>query len=101
MFDSKDFSIAEHSSTFDFKGIIIKTIGYWKGCVMSWIIAFTIAYQINVRKEKINLLSNTISVKEEINPFFTANISLMFDSGGIFDKVQTVSTMLRSRSHNE
>lgn len=101
MFDSKDFSISEHSSTFDFKGFLIKTIRYWKLFIISWIIAFTVAYQINVRKEKIYLLSNTISVKEETNPFFTANTSLVFNWGGTSDMVQTVATMLRSRSHNE
>lgn len=101
MFDSKDFSISDHSSSFDFKGFLIKTINYWKFFVISWIIALTVAYQINVRKEKIYQLSNTISVKEETNPFFTANTSLVFNWGGTSDKVQTVSTMLRSRSHNE
>jgi len=101
MFDSKDFSLAEHSNTFDFKGFLIKTIGYWKIFLLSWLIAFTIAYQINVRKQKIYLLSNTISVKEETNPFFSSNTSLVFNWGGTSDKVQTVSTMLRSRSHNE
>ena len=101
MFDSSDFSILEHSSTFDFKGFLIKTLSYWKLFLISWIIAFTIAYQVNVRKEKIYQLSNTVSVKEETNPFFTANTSLVFNWGGTSDKVQTVSTMLRSRSHNE
>jgi len=101
MFDPKDFLVTEQSSNFDFKGFLIKTVGHWKIFVISWIIAFTIAYQINVRKEKIYLLSNTISVKEETNPFFTANTSLVFNWGGTSDKVETVSTLLKSRSHNE
>lgn len=101
MFDSNDFSILEHSSTFDFKGFLIKTVGYWKIFLVSWFLAFTVAYQVNVRKEKVYQLSNTISVKEETNPFFTANTSLVFNWGGTSDKVQTVSTLLRSRSHNE
>lgn len=101
MFDSKDFSITDHSNNFDFKGFLIKTVSYWKLFLISWIIALTVAYQINVRKEKIYQLSNTISVKEETNPFFTANTSLVFNWGGTSDKVQTISTMLRSRSHNE
>lgn len=101
MFDSKDFAVTEQTSTFDFKGFLIKTLSHWKIFVVSWIIAFTVAYQINVRKEKIYMLSNTISVKEETNPFFTANTSLVFNWGGTSDKVQTISTMLRSRSHNE
>lgn len=101
MFDSKDFSISEHSSTFDFKGFLTKTLSYWKLFLACWIIAFLVTYQINIRKEKIYQLSNTISVKEETNPFFSASTSLVFNWGGTSDKVQTVSTMLRSRSHNE
>lgn len=101
MFDSKDFSISEHSSTFDFKGFLVKTVSYWKLFLVCWLIAFIVTYQINVRKEKIYQLSNTISVKEETNPFFSASTSLVFNWGGTSDKVQTVSTMLRSRSHNE
>ena len=70
MFDTKDFSFLEHTNNFDFKGFLIKTLSYWKLFLVSWLIAFTIAYQVNVRKEKIYSMSNTISVKEETNPFF-------------------------------
>ena len=101
MFDTKDFSFLEHTSNFDFKGFLVKTIANWKLFLVSWILAFTIAYQVNVRKEKIYAMSNMISVKEETNPFFTANTSLVFNWGGTSDKVQTVSTLLKSRTHNE
>lgn len=42
-----------------------------------------------------------ISVKEERNPFFTSNTSLVFNWGGISDQVNGISTVLLSRSHNE
>ena len=93
MFDTKDFSFLEHSNSFDFKGFLFKTLSYWKLFLVSWILAFIIAYQVNVRKEKIYALTNTISVKEETNPFFTANTSLVFNWGGTSDKVQTITTL--------
>ena len=101
MLDTKDFSFFEEQNSFDFKGFLIKTASYWKWFVASWVIAFTIAYQTNVRKEKIYGMETTISVKEESNPFFTANTSLVFNWGGASDQVQTITSTLKSRSHNE
>ena len=101
MLDTKDFSFFENQNSFDFKGFLIKTGSYWKWFLLSWIIAFTVAYQINIRKEKIYGMDTTISVKEESNPFFTANTSLVFNWGGTSDQVQTISSTLKSRSHNE
>ena len=51
MLDIKDFSIFENHSNFDFKGFLLKIASYWKWFVASLIIAFTIAYQVNIRKE--------------------------------------------------
>jgi succinoglycan biosynthesis transport protein ExoP len=101
MLDTKDFSFFEEQNGFDFKGFLIKTASYWKWFLVSWAIAFTIAYQTNIRKEKIYSLETTISVKEESNPFFTANTSLVFNWGGASDQVQAVASTLKSRSHNE
>ncbi|MES2544089.1 MAG: polysaccharide biosynthesis tyrosine autokinase [Bacteroidota bacterium] len=101
MLDIKDFSFFENQNSFDFKGFLIKTGSYWKWFVLGLLITFTIAYQVNIRKQKIYSMSNTISIKEENNPFFTANTSLVFNWGGTSDQVQTISTTLRSRSHNE
>ncbi len=101
MLDTKDFSFFESENSFDFKGFLIKTLSYWKWFLLSWAIAFTIAYQINVRKEKIYALETTISVKEENNPLFTSTTSLVFNWGGTSDQVQTIASTLKSRSHNE
>jgi capsular exopolysaccharide synthesis family protein len=101
MLDIKDFSIFENQVSFDFKGFLIKIGSYWKWFVVSLIVAFTIAYQVNIRKEKIYQMETLISVKEESNPLFTSNTSLTFNWGGISDQVQTISTTLQSRSHNE
>ena len=101
MLDIKDFSIFEDQSGFDFKGFLLKIGSYWKWFILSLIITFTIAYQVNIRKEKIYGMETLIAVKEENNPFFTSNTSLVFNWGGTSDQVQTISTTLQSRSHNE
>jgi succinoglycan biosynthesis transport protein ExoP len=101
MLDIKDFSIFEAQSGFDFKGFLLKIGSYWRWFILSLIITFTIAYQVNIRKEKIYSMETLISVKEESNPLFTSNTSLVFNWGGTSDQVQTISTTLQSRSHNE
>lgn len=101
MLDTKDFSFFESHNSFDFKGFLIKTFSYWKWFLLSWAVAFTIAYQLNIRKQKIYSLETTISVTEESNPLFTSNTSLVFNWGGTSDKVQNIASTLKSRSHNE
>lgn len=101
MLDIKDFSVFEAETGFDFKEFLIKISSYWKWFVLSLIITLTIAYQVNIRKEKIYQMETVISVKEETNPLFTSNTSLVFNWGGTSDQVQTIATTLQSRSHNE
>ena len=101
MLDTKDFTFFDKKNNFDFKGFLIKTISYWKWFVIGLIITFSIAHQVNVRKQKIYGIETTIAVQEENNPLFTANTSLVFNWGGTSDKVQMISTTLKSRSHNE
>ncbi len=101
MLDTKDFSLFETQNTFDFKGFLIKIASYWKLFVLSLIIAFTIAYQVNIRKQKIYEINSVLSLKEENNPFFTANTSLVFNWGGASDQVQNIIMKLKSRTHTE
>ncbi|QIH39477.1 polysaccharide biosynthesis tyrosine autokinase [Flavobacterium sp. Sr18] len=101
MLDIKDFSVFENQTSFDFKDFLIKIGSYWKWFLISLLISFTIAYQVNIRKEKIYGMETLIAVKEESNPLFTSNTSLVFNWGGTSDQVQTISTTLQSRSHNE
>ena len=101
MLDVKDFTFFDKQNSFDFKRFLIKTLSYWKWFVIGLIITFSIAHQVNVRKQKIYGIESTIAIKEENNPFFTSNTSLVFNWGGTSDKVQMISTTLKSRSHNE
>ncbi|AYN05218.1 polysaccharide biosynthesis tyrosine autokinase [Flavobacterium sp. 140616W15] len=101
MLDIKDFSIFDNQSDFDFKGFLLKIGGYWKWFLLSLIISFAIAYQVNIRKEKIYGMETLISIKEENNPFFTSNTSLVFNWGGTSDQISNTITVLQSRSHNE
>ncbi|PZQ79580.1 MAG: sugar transporter, partial [Flavobacterium johnsoniae] len=95
------FSFFENQNNFDFKGFLIKILSYWKWFLASLIVCFVIAYQVNIRKEKIYGMESLIAIREESNPFFTSNTSLVFNWGGTSDKVQTIITTLKSRSHNE
>jgi hypothetical protein len=92
MLDIKDFSIFE-DQVLTLKGF--NCTSYW--FLLSLIITFTIAYQVNIRKSKVYSMETLISVKEESNPLFTSNTSLVFTGGT--DQVQT--TTIQSRSHNE
>jgi capsular exopolysaccharide synthesis family protein len=101
MLDIKDFSVFENQPGFDFKGFLLKILSYWKWFLASVIISLFIAYQVNIRKQKIYGIETLISIKEETNPLFTSNTSLVFNWGGTSDQIQTISTTLQSRSHNE
>ncbi len=101
MLDIKDFNFLESQNNFDFKGFLIKVTSYWKWFVASILLCLLGAYQINVRKQKIYGLETTIGIKEEDNPLFTSNTSLVFNWGGTSDKVSTIATTLKSRTHNE
>lgn len=101
MLDIKDFTVFETENSFDFKGFLLKVASYWKWFLVCLAITFFIAYQVNLRKQKIYSLTSTIAVKEQDNPLFTNNTSLIFNWGGASDQVQNVASTLQSRSHNE
>ena len=101
MLEVKDFTFFEKQNSFDFKSFLFKTLSYWKWFLLGLLVSFTIAHQINIRKQKIYGIETTVAIQEENNPFFTSNTSLVFNWGGTSDKVQMVSTTLKSRSHNE
>jgi capsular exopolysaccharide synthesis family protein len=101
MLDIKDFSFFENQNSFDFKGFLIKTGSYWKWFLLGLIICLTVAHQVNIRKQKIYSLDTTLAIKEQDNPLFTSNTSLVFNWGGASDQVQNIATTIKSRSHNE
>jgi succinoglycan biosynthesis transport protein ExoP len=101
MLDIKDFAVFENGPSFDFKGFMLKILSYWKWFLISISIALTIAYQVNIRKEKIYSIETLISAKEETNSLFTSSTNLVFNWGGASDQIQTILTTLQSRSHNE
>ena len=47
---SEEFEINETHTTFDFKGFLFRLVHHWPLFLVSLIIAFSIAYYINVRK---------------------------------------------------
>lgn len=101
MLDTKDFSLFEGREGFDFKGFLVKIASYWKWFLVSLAVAFFIAHQVNLRKEKVYAMETTIAMKEENNQLFTSNTSLVFNWGGVSDEVQGIAYTIKSRSHNE
>jgi hypothetical protein len=57
MLDIKDFSVFEDQASFDFKGLLIKLKLLE---MVSLIITFTIAYQVNIRKGKVYSMETLI-----------------------------------------
>ena len=98
---NEDDHISDVGSTFDFKGFVLKVFSYWQLIIVSVGISLAVAYYNNVRKLPFYSLGNSISIKDDQNPFFTSNTSLTFNWGGTSDKVNTAVTILRSRTHNE
>src|SRR5690554_7851830 len=92
MFDLKDFSFSENQIMFDFKGFFLKVIGYWKWIIACILLFLFIAYQINIRKEKIYALDSLIVVREETSPLLTSNTSLIFNWEEVFKKYRPVVT---------
>jgi hypothetical protein len=66
--------------------------------LISLLITFTIAYQVNVRKEKYTAWIRLFLLKRAILCLHPIPV---FNWGGTSDQVQTITTTLQSRSHNE
>ena len=91
----------EEPINFNFKVFLLKLVSKWKWFVLTLLAGLLIAHYINVRKQNIYELDNYVTVKEENNPFFTSNMSLVFNWGGVSDKVNLIITTFKSRTHNE
>jgi hypothetical protein len=96
MLDIKDFSVFEDQASFDFKGLLIKKLVTGNGFI-NYHLHHSLSGQYS--QGKVYSMETLISVKEESNPF-TSNTSL-FLTGVELDQVQTISTTIQSRSHNE
>ncbi len=96
----ENFDINEIKS-FDVKDYLLKVISHWKLFLGMLLIGLLCAYFVNKRKQRIYSLSSVITVKEEQNPLFTGSTNIAFNWGGPSDKVETIITILKSRTHNE
>ena len=95
------FSFDSNEINFDIKVLLLKILSHWKWFLISLLITFFVAHYFNVRKQNIYELDNYVTVKEENNPLFTSNMSLVFNWGGVSDKVDLIITTFKSRTHNE
>jgi uncharacterized protein involved in exopolysaccharide biosynthesis len=97
---SSSFDFNEFS-TLDIKILLLKVLSYWKWFLFSLIIAYFATRYINSSSERIYSLDSLITVKDEQNPIFSSSTNIAFNWGGPSDMVETIKTILQSRTHNE
>jgi len=94
-FDFNEFS------ALDIKALLLKILSYWKWFIASILIAYFVTKYINEYQQRIYTLNSLITVKDEQNPIFSSSTNIAFNWGGPSDKVETIKTILQSRTHNE
>ena len=87
--------------SFDIKEYLYKIAGYWKLFAVVIIMALVIAKIVNVTSQKVYNLKSLITVSDEQNPLFSSSTNIAFNWGVPSDKVETIITILQSRTHNE
>ena len=98
---NKDDLRAQLEEVINLKYVLFKIFQQWKWILLLVLLGIFLAYEYNLRKPDIYELNTVISVKDKQNPFFTNNMSLVFNWGGPSDKVNTIITTFKSRTHNE
>lgn len=97
---SSPFDFNEFSAL-DIKALLLKILSYWKWFIASLLIAYFVTKYINGYQQRIYSLNSLITVKDEQNPIFSSSTNIAFNWGGPSDKVETIKTILQSRTHNE
>jgi len=97
---NQKFDINELSN-FDVKELFFKIIDHWKLFVVATLVGLLIANILNKRTQRIYELKSLITVKDEQNPLFSSSTNISFNWGGPSDQVETIMTILKSRTHNE
>ncbi len=97
---SSSFDFNEFSAV-DIKMLLFKVFSYWKWFLASLLVAYFAIKYINAYSQRIYSLDSLITVKEEQNPIFSSSTNIAFNWGGPSDKVETIKTILHSRTHNE
>ncbi len=87
--------------SFDIKEYVFKIISYWKLFLVTIFMALVIAKIVNTVSKKIYSLQTLITVTDEQNPLFSSSTNIAFNWGGPSDRVETIITILKSRTHNE
>ncbi len=100
MNQNNKFDINELSN-FDIKEFFFKIIDHWKLFVIAILLGLFITFIVNRRTQRIYELKSLITVKSEQNPLFSSSTNISFNWGGPSDQVETIITILKSRTHNE
>ncbi|MGB1270240.1 MAG: sugar transporter, partial [Flavobacteriaceae bacterium] len=96
-----EFKISDYTPVINFKDLFFKILKNWWLYVLFLVLSFITAYQINLRKRDKFSIKSQFVVSNDKNPFFTSNTNLTFNWGGASDKIQTTTTLFKSRTHNE
>ncbi len=97
---SSPFDFNEFSAL-DIKALLLKILSYWKWFIVSLLVAYFVTKYINAYQQRIYSLKSLITVKDEQNPIFSSSTNIAFNWGGPSDRVETIKTILQSRTHNE
>lgn len=100
MNQNNKFDITELNN-FDIKEYFFKIVDHWKLFVVVILFGLIIANILNRRTQRIYELKSLITVKDEQNPLFASSTNIAFNWGGPSDQVETIITILKSRTHNE
>ena len=84
--------------SFDIKEYLYKIASYWKLFAVTVVIALVIAKIVNTTSQKVYKLKTLITVSDEQNPLFSSSTNIAFNWGGPSDKVETIITILQSRT---
>lgn len=95
----KQNSTSEDNSI-ELKLFLNRVLGHWKLFIVMSIIALSIANFKNGYDEKSYQIDATITTKEEKNTLFDSN-GMGFSVGGPSNEVESITTNLKSRTHNE
>lgn len=97
---SSPFDFNEFSAL-DIKALLLKILSYWKWFIVSLLIAYFVTKYYNAYQQRVYTLNSLITVKDEQNPIFSSSTNIAFNWGGPSDRVETIKTILQSRTHNE
>lgn len=92
---------SEQPGSLEIKYYLYKVFSYWRLFSVTILVSLIASAFLNGYRTKLYSSKTIISVKEETNPLFSTGTSLTFNWGGASDLIETITIILKSRTHNE